>query len=234
MFVRGPAALLPESFGPEEFAAATGVSRETLARLKAYVGHLQDWNSRHNLVSARSLEEVWRRHVWDSAQLFPLIPPEANTLADLGSGAGFPGLVLAELLRGRTQVTLFEATAKKCEFLREVADRLVLPVDIRNRRMEETTREPFDVVTARACAPLDRLLAYAQHFVGPNSVCLFLKGQNVEAELTQAHKSWKMKVISTPSLTDPSGVVLQVRELAHVRSEPSASPGRRQPKGRRR
>ena len=92
-----------EPFGPEEFAAATGVSRETLARLKAYIGLLTDWNARHNLVSKASLEDVWRRHVWDSAQLAPLIPPEAKTLADIGSGAGFPGLVLAVMLHGPDQ-----------------------------------------------------------------------------------------------------------------------------------
>ena len=113
-----PSATRPEPFGPEEFAAASGVSRETLARLKAYVGLLTDWNARHNLVSKTSLEEVWQRHIWDSAQLAPLIPPEARTLADLGSGAGFPGLVLAVILGARVAVTLFEATRKKAEFLR--------------------------------------------------------------------------------------------------------------------
>src|SRR5580765_6532915 len=88
---------------PEEFAAAARVSRETLARLKAYVGLLEDWNARHNLVSAASLGDVWRRHVWDSAQLVTFVPPSARTLVDLGSGAGFPGLVLAELLRGKVR-----------------------------------------------------------------------------------------------------------------------------------
>jgi 16S rRNA (guanine527-N7)-methyltransferase len=87
------------AFGPEEFAEKTGVSRETLSRLKAHADLLADWNARHNLVSARSLEDVWRRHFWDSAQLAPLIPAQAQTLVDLGSGAGFPGLVLAEMLR---------------------------------------------------------------------------------------------------------------------------------------
>ncbi|MEJ0040772.1 MAG: RsmG family class I SAM-dependent methyltransferase [Rhizomicrobium sp.] len=110
-----------DPFGPEDFAAQTGVSRETLARLKAYVGLLRDGNARHNLVSAKSLEDVWRRHVWDSAQLVSYVPPTAATLADMGSGAGFPGLVLAELLRGTVKVSLFESTAKKAEFLRAAA-----------------------------------------------------------------------------------------------------------------
>lgn len=202
------------SFGPEEFAATTNVSRETLARLKAYAGLLIDWNSRHNLVSVRSLEDIWRRHFWDSAQLAPLIAPDTQSLADLGSGAGFPGLVLAEMLRDRVRVTLFEATTKKCEFLKAAAERMSLPVFVENRRMEEATPHRFDAITSRACAPLPRLLGYAQNFMGPNSVCLFLKGQNVGAELTEAHKSWKMKVRQIPSLTDPSGMILELRELS--------------------
>jgi 16S rRNA (guanine527-N7)-methyltransferase len=227
---------LNSAFGPQEFAAKTSVSRETLAHLKAYADVLADWNARHNLVSAKSLEDVWQRHFWDSAQLFPLIPAQARSLADLGSGAGFPGLVLAEMLRGRVAVTLYEATAKKCAFLAAAAERMALPVIIRNLRMEDAPSQAFDVVTARACAPLPQLLTYSQRFTGPNSVCLFLKGQNVGAELTQAHKSWKMKVRQVPSLSDPSGTVLELRELANNDRNPEKAPrpGRGQPKGRRR
>jgi 16S rRNA (guanine527-N7)-methyltransferase len=222
-------------FGPEEFAAQAGVPRETLARLKAYAGLLKDWNSRHNLVSDASLGDLWRRHFWDSAQLVPLIPPAAKTLADLGSGAGFPGLVLAELLRGRVAVTLYEATAKKCAFLTAAAQRMELPVIIRNARMEDVAAQPFDVVTARACAPLPRLLSYAQKFTAPHSLCLFLKGQNLGLELTEAHKSWKMKVRQIPSQTHPSGAILEVTELAphgRPRSKKAPYPGGRQSKGR--
>jgi 16S rRNA (guanine527-N7)-methyltransferase len=228
-------------FGPQQFAEKTGVSRETLAHLKAYADVLADWNARHNLVSAKSLDDVWQRHFWDSAQLAPLIPAEAQTLADMGSGAGFPGLVLAEMLRGRVAVTLYEATAKKCAFLVAAAERMALPVTVRNLRMEDAPPQAFDVVTARACSPLPQLLGYARRFTGPNSVCLFLKGQNVGAELTEAHKSWKMKVRQVPSLSDPSGTVLELRELANddrnpPTSQTQAAPraGRRQPKGRRR
>ena len=224
----------PETFGPEEFAIASGVSRETLARLKIYVSLLEDWNARHNLVSAASLADVWRRHVWDSAQLVLFVPRTAKTLIDLGSGAGFPGLVLAELLRGRVRVTLTESIAKKCRFLEAVRDRLALDAVIRNVRIEEAGHEPFDVVTARACAPLDKLLSYAQHFIGPATVCLFLKGQNVGAELTEARKNWRLDVQQHPSLSDPSGVILEIRELAHVRDQSSKGPGRRQPEGWRR
>ena len=187
-----------------------------MARLKAYVGLLEDWNTRHNLVSARSLEDVWRRHMWDSAQLVPLIPADARTLADLGSGAGFPGLVLAAMLGDRVRVHLFEATRKKAEFLRAAADRMSLAVDIHNVRIEAGGHGPFDVVTARALAPLDKLLGYAQQLASRQTVCLFLKGQSLASELTRARKSWKMKVLQHPSATDPSGVILEARELRHV------------------
>jgi 16S rRNA (guanine527-N7)-methyltransferase len=191
------------------------VSRETLACIKAYVSLLEEWSARHNLVSQSSLKDVWRRHVWDSAQLVQLIPAEAKTLADLGSGAGFPGLVLA-ILRPDLSVALFEATRKKADFLAAAAARVQAKVEVRNQRMEEAKPQPFDVVTARACAPLDKLLAYAQLFSGPKTICLFLKGQNVEVELTQARKSWRMKAQRHPSLTDPSGTILDIRELHHV------------------
>jgi 16S rRNA (guanine527-N7)-methyltransferase len=228
---------VPDSgFGAEQFAAATGVSRETLTRFQRYADLLLEWNSRHNLVSPRSLEDLWRRHFWDSAQLLPLVPSAAKTLADLGSGAGFPGLVLAELLRNRVRVTLHEATAKKCAFLQAAAAAMELSVSIENSRMEDSAPKAFDAITARACAPLPKLLGYAHPFLGPNSVCLLLKGQNVGSELTEAHKYWKMKVRQIPSLTDPSGVILELRELApHDRTPQEAPrPGRRQPKGRRR
>src|SRR5689334_23193896 len=161
-------------FGPEKFVAQAGVSRETLARLKAYADLLADWNARHNLVAKSTLPDLWHRHFLDSAQLAPLIPPEARTLADMGSGAGFPGLVLA-VLRPELSVTLHEATTKKCAFLQAAADRMGIKVAIRNGRLEDLVPQPFDVVTARALAPLPQLLSYAYPLTAPNSVCLFLK-----------------------------------------------------------
>jgi len=200
------------------FQAAFPVSRETLAGLEIYVALLRDWNAKHNLVSAASLAAVWHRHILDSAQLLPLIPASATTLADLGSGAGFPGLVLAWLARDRLRVTLYESTAKKCRFLGEVAEKLGLTVDIQNRRIEDAPRRAFAVVTARACAPLDRLLAYAHRFQGPETVNLFLKGQNVEGELTEAYKIWRMSLQTHQSLTDPAARVLEIRGLSRVPS----------------
>jgi 16S rRNA (guanine527-N7)-methyltransferase len=206
------------SFGPREFQAAANVSRETMARLKLLVGLLEEWSARHNLVSAKSLTEVWRRHVWDSAQLLDLIPPGTANLVDLGSGAGFPGLVLALLMseRGPFRSVLFEATQKKCAFLAAAAIRLRLDVEIRNARLEEASPEFFDLVTARACAPLPRLLLYAKTFQGPQTLNLFLKGQSVEGELTEATRYWNMKVRKHPSRSDPSGVILAIENLRHV------------------
>jgi len=219
-----PAAMLADAseFGPEAFQAATNVSRETLQRLKTYGAMLEEWNQIHNLVSRGSLPHLWQRHFLDSAQLAPLIPPDAMALVDLGSGAGFPGLVLAELMRERRgfRTVLYESTAKKCRFLQAVKDELKLQVEIRNERIEDAVKERFDVVTARALAPLDQLLAYAQTFWGKGTIALFLKGRNLGSELTELHKSWKIEEIQHPSLSDPDGIVLEVRELRHAQQRP--------------
>jgi len=225
---------MPE-FGPEQFLAKINVSRETLARLQAYADVLSDWNGRHNLVARSTLPDLWNRHFLDSAQLAPLIPAGARTLADLGSGAGFPGLVIAAM-RPNLAVTLFEATTKKCQFLEIVAKQIGTAVTIENGRMEEIKPHGFDVVTARALAPLPKLLEYAHKFLRPNGVCLFPKGQNVGPELTEAHKYWNMEISQVTSQTDPSAAIVVVRELGprHVASPQTPHSGRRQSKGRRR
>ena len=145
-----------EKLGPDGFAALSGVSRETLARLETYAELLRRWSARINLVGANTLADPWRRHFLDSAQLLAHVPPGTQTLIDLGSGAGFPGLVLAIL--GMPGVELIEADARKCAFLREAARLAAAPVTIRNARIEAAAPRIVDVVTARGCAPLDRLL----------------------------------------------------------------------------
>jgi len=203
----------------EAFARVADVSRETLALLTLYADRLSEWNSLHNLVSRTSIEDMWRRHFLDSVQLMRFVPDEAASLVDLGSGAGFPGLVLATLLRDRRgfRTVLYESTGKKCRFLQETADALRVAVEIRQARIEDADAEGFDLVTARALAPLPELLVYAQRFFRPGTIALFPKGQNIGAELTQAHKSWKIEAIQHPSISDPSGVILEVRELKDVR-----------------
>ncbi|MDG2242538.1 MAG: 16S rRNA (guanine(527)-N(7))-methyltransferase RsmG [Rhodospirillaceae bacterium] len=209
-------------FTADDFQTATGVSRETLIGLKAYVDTLIDWNSRVNLVARSTIEDVWHRHVLDSAQLYQFLPRDASVLVDLGSGAGFPGLVLA--IMGVPEVHLIESTGKKASFLRAAADAAGVSVKIHNRRIEAL--EPFtaDVITARALAPLDKLLSYAQPFTGPHTLHYYLKGQHVGDELTKAHKIWNMKVDRQSSSTDPRGSVLSVREVSSVQSDRIHSP----------
>jgi len=226
---------VPESFGIADFAARTGVSRETLGRLEAYADLLMEWNARHNLVAKSTLPDLWLRHFWDCAQLAPLIPDSARSLADLGSGAGFPGLVLAAI-RPDLTITLYEATSKKCAFLTAAAERMGVRVRIENGRIEDDALAPSDVITARALAPLPLLLDYAWRLMGPNSVCLFLKGQNLGSDLTQARKCWNIDASKVPSASDPSGAILVVRRLApnDQSIQKAPRPGGRQPKGRRR
>lgn len=202
------------------FEAAFTVSRETGERLSCYVDILKDWNTRHNLVAPATLTEVWTRHILDSAQLAAFIPEKAKTLADLGSGAGFPGLVLALLFEGRLDVSLFEATRKKCDFLAAAAEKMALKVSIRNERIEDTPPLAYDVVSSRACAPLPKLLGYAARCIGPHTVCLFPKGENYRAELTEAQKSWRMTLATHPSQTHKSGVILAISQLKPLRSTP--------------
>jgi 16S rRNA (guanine527-N7)-methyltransferase len=193
------------------FAALTGVSRETLARLEAYAALLTQWASRINLVAASTLPELWRRHFLDSAQLWPLVPTGARSLVDLGSGAGFPGLVLA--IMGMAEVELVEADARKCAFLREAARVTGTPVAIHNTRIDSVPPHAVDVVTARGCAALDRLLLWAQRFIGPQTLCLFPKGEQAAQELAIAECSWDMNVTTLRSSTDPRGVILCLREV---------------------
>ena len=183
-------------------------------KLEVYAALLGRWNEKVNLVSKGSLEGLWRRHILDCAQLVQFIPQSARTLVDLGSGAGLPGLILAIVLGPRISTTLIEATTKKCRFLEAAASELALDVEVRNERIEDARPRPFHVVTARACAPLSELLAYAKPFVGKDSVVLFLKGQNVGSELTAASNCWRMDLVQHPSASDPTGRIVEVREFS--------------------
>src|SRR5579885_2550701 len=167
------------------FADATGVSRETMARLEAYAALLVRWSARINLVGRATLGDLWWRHFLDSAQLLPLLS-DCRSVIDLGSGAGFPGLVLAVM--GVRGVELIEAVAPGAR----------------------------DAVTARGCAPLDRLLALAERFIGPQTRCLLLKGEQAEDELAAAAARWRMQVTRYPSRADPRGVVLRLERVARA------------------
>jgi 16S rRNA (guanine527-N7)-methyltransferase len=197
------------------FQKQTGVSRETLVRLEAYVELLSAWNRRINLVGPRTLSDVWRRHILDSAQLFPLVPRTARVLLDVGSGAGLPGLILAIL--GLKEVHLVEADQRKCAFLREAARITGAPAHIHAQRLEKCPGISADVITARAFAPLSDLLDKVCHFIEPHSILLFLKGKTVGEELTEARKGWNMRATLHPSASDPSGTVLRLEQV--IRAE---------------
>jgi 16S rRNA (guanine527-N7)-methyltransferase len=206
--------------GAAGFAEGLAVSCETLARLAAYVDLLERWSERINLVGRATLADPWRRHILDSAQLLPLVPRGTRRLLDLGSGAGFPGLVLAIL--GVPGVELVEADARKCAFLREAARVAAAPVTIHPRRIEAMPARAADVVTARALAPLDRLLALAEPFLGPRTVCLFLKGARAGEELAAARKAWTTTATLHASLSDPRGSVVRLCGIARAMPGPSA------------
>jgi 16S rRNA (guanine527-N7)-methyltransferase len=194
------------------FADLVPVSRETLARLEAYAALLVRWSARINLIGRDTIPDLWRRHILDSAQLQPFIPTAARGLIDLGSGAGLPGLVLAIL--GVPGVELVEADSRKCAFLREAVRITEVPVAIRGCRIQAVPAHPVDVVTARALAPLDRLLGLAEPFLAPGSECLLLKGERVEDELTLARRHWTMAASLHQSCSDPRGVVLRLQQVA--------------------
>lgn len=198
--------------GPEQVGELVGVSRETLARLEAYAGLLTRWSARINLVGRDTLPDLWRRHILDSAQLHRFVPGSARNLIDLGSGAGLPGLVLAIL--GVPGVELVEADSRKAAFLREAARVTGADVTIRACRVQAVPPHLVDVVTARACAPLDRLLKLALPFLAPQTLCLFSKGERYNEELTLTRKAWTMNASVEQSLSDRRGVILRLQQVA--------------------
>lgn len=203
----------------EAFGEQLDVSRETLERLSVYLELLRRWQRAINLVGPATLADPWRRHFLDSAQLAAHVPAAATSLVDLGSGAGFPGIVLA--LLGVRGVHLIESDRRKAQFLREVARATGASVTVHAERIEQMRGWPADVVTARALAPLPRLLALAERFLASDSVCLFLKGKSGEHELTDARVSWHMVAEMFPSLSEPTGMVLQLRGICRARHRQS-------------
>ncbi len=205
---------------PEAFADFFGVSRETVDRLVVYEGLLRQWQNAVNLVAPSTLGEVWHRHFADSAQLVALVPPTAKSLVDLGSGGGFPGLVLAIMLADRPgfRVRLIESGQRKAAFLAEVSRRVGVPVDILSTRIESDETHASvgraDVVTARALARLDRLLGLAAPLFGPETVGLFLKGREAADEIGEARDAWQFDAELVASVTEATGSVVVIRRLA--------------------
>jgi 16S rRNA (guanine527-N7)-methyltransferase len=204
-----------ETVTPEDFRQATGVSDAACDRLRRYVALLEKWQARINLVGPSTLADPWRRHLLDAAQLLPLLPDGPGPVVDMGSGAGIPGLILAAC--GVPDVHLIESNGRKCTFLREAARLMGCAVTVHAARLDAVSLDqPARVVTARALTAMDGLLEHAARFQGPATHCLFLKGQDVVIELTEAAKSWNIRYRLEDSLSDPSGHIVVVEAFAHV------------------
>ena len=183
--------------------------------LDTYIALVKRWQNAVNLVSSNTIPDIWKRHVLDSAQLFPLLPQNAGALLDMGSGAGFPGVVLAILnkeLRGPLkQVILVESDLKKSLFLKEVVRVLDLNVDVRNQRAESIEDISVPVVTARALADLNQLLLWGRKFITPNTTCLFLKGAAVDNEIRENRVNCCIE--KTNSIVNSEGCVLKISKI---------------------
>lgn len=199
------------------FQARTKATDIQMADLESFRLRLGDANAVMNLVGPDSLPDYWNRHAWDSAQLL-CHAPNASTWADLGAGAGFPGVILAILLKGRpgSHIWLIDSLGKRCRFLRETVDALGLPATVINGRAEEQ-QVRCDIVTARAVAPMDKLLGYAQPYFERGAQGLFLKGEKAESELIAARKSWHFEAELAPSQSDPRGRIVTIRSVRRAR-----------------
>ena len=205
-------------YGPSAFQRDLDVSRETLARLEKYAELLQKWQAKINLVSRGSLKDLWRRHFLDSAQLAPVIQKVGGAsprCLDIGAGAGFPGMVLA--IQNVGEWTLVESDQRKTAFLAELSRSAEVSVTLRGERIETMEAFAVDVITARAVAPLERLLTYAKPFVAEQTICLFPKGQRYAQEIDEARDRWDVEVEALPSLSDADGRILLIRGLFHER-----------------
>ena len=212
-----PSAIVPDLADlPADFLDIVGATPARLEDVERFRAMLTEANRVTNLVGESTLGDFWRRHFVDSAQLLWL-EPSAGVWADLGSGAGLPGLILAILLKDRpgARIHLIESMAKRCRFLAEVVEALDLPAVVHNARAESLELK-VEMVTARACAPLDRLLTYARGYLARGALGLFLKGAEVEAEIAEARRNWRFRANTTPSLSDPRGRLLSIKELVRV------------------
>ena len=201
----------------DKFRTDTGASDTQIHDLKQFLEMLTEANEVMNLVGPDSIPDFWNRHAWDSAQLLALAP-SAKTWADLGAGAGFPGVVLAIMMKGVEggHVWLIDSLGKRCRFLQTVVDALDLPATVLNGRAEEQ-QVKVDIVTARAVAPMEKLLGYAQPYFQRGAKGLFLKGEKAEAELKQAASVWNFDSDLTVSRSDARGRIVSVGSLRRVR-----------------
>ncbi|MEO1194188.1 MAG: 16S rRNA (guanine(527)-N(7))-methyltransferase RsmG [Pseudomonadota bacterium] len=203
----------------DDLRQTLGLTEEQQQRLERYAALLLEWNQGINLVSRKDLDDLWQRHMLDSGQLMALLPPaleeRPRRLADLGSGGGFPGMVLAIL--GAGEVHLVESDQRKAGFLAAVSRETSTPVTIHRERIETLQGLAADCVTARALAPLPKLLGYVARHLAPQGRALLMKGRRTEVELTAAKEGWSMRVLETESRSHPDGRILQVEDLVYRR-----------------
>lgn len=202
---------------PPEYQALTGATPAQMADLQTFIDRLAEANAVMNLIGPDTLPDVWNRHIWDSAQLLQRAPG-ARTWADLGAGAGFPGVVLAIMLKStaKSHVWLIDSLGKRCRFLQAVVDALSLRATVINGRAEDNA-VAVDVVTARAVAPMEKLLGYAQPYLQRGAEGLFLKGEKAEAEVAEARRVWQFEADLSVSRSDPRGRIVSVRSLRRAR-----------------
>lgn len=204
---------------PVDRLVAYNVSRESLAKLEAYVSLLLQWQRRFNLIGPSTTETIWNRHILDAVQVLPLFSKGVRSIADLGSGAGIPGLALS--MAGNLDAHLYESNGKKAAFLREAIRQTGAKAHVHQVRLENlpiaTDIPKVDVVLARALAPLTQLLGLAQPFIASGARAFFHKGQDIEAELTEASKYWRLSFTKHSSHTDSRGVIFEVLEAVRVR-----------------
>lgn len=202
-----------------EVTEALNVSRETVERLETYDRLLRKWNPAINLVSKASIGDIWTRHILDSAQIMELLPANARLWADLGSGGGFPGLVvgiLAAETAPNLSVVLVESDQRKAIFLTAVAREVGVDMQVLSSRIEDTPPLVADVVSARALAALPILLGHAQRHLAPGGVALFPKGAGHQAEIDESLECWRFSVHKHPSRTDEDAVILRIGDIARV------------------
>jgi len=204
--------------GAEAILDRFNVSRESRQKIETYVQLLLAWQQRINLIGPTTVASVWERHVCDSLQLLPLLPRGTQSIAELGSGAGIPGIVIA--MAAGLEAHLYESNGKKAAFLREAARQTGTRAVVHNVRLEtlknQTDLPEVQCVVARALAPLPLLLDYAEPFLSRGAVGLFHKGQDVDVELTETTKCWRIELMKHASQCDSRGVILEIREATRV------------------
>jgi 16S rRNA (guanine527-N7)-methyltransferase len=195
------------------------VSRETFERLEHYLALLNKWNPRINLVSPTTLAEAWTRHFIDSAQIFNLAEGVSDNWVDMGTGGGFPGMVIAIIsaeLQSNRQITMIESDQRKCAFLRNVARETGVGVQVLSKRIDQVEPQNAGVVSARALASLPQLLGFAGRHMATDGIALFPKGRSWREEIAEARLSYSFQHEAIESKTNPEAVVLRIGEIEHV------------------